>query len=281
MSLTAFALVVAAACLHALWNLAAKRVSGNVGVLWLGLCLAGVMLAPFALPSAVQSFDPAGLPYIVATGLIHAAYFGLLAAGYRHGELSLVYPLSRGTGVAGTALLAWAVIDEGISAPGALGVGSVCLGILLLALREGRRPNRQGRPWLLALLVGLTITAYSVVDKLGVGLVSPVVYLAGLVMVTGVVLAPFVLLRYPQECREAWRTHKRASLGVGLGSMGTYLLILAAFQQAHASYVVAARELAIAVAVVLGVVVLKEPLTVPKAVSTAAILVGVVLVKVA
>ena len=80
MNLTAFALVVAAACLHALWNLAAKRVSGNVGVLWLGLCLCGVMLAPFALPSAVHSFNPAGLPYIVVTGLIHAAYFGLLAA---------------------------------------------------------------------------------------------------------------------------------------------------------------------------------------------------------
>jgi uncharacterized membrane protein len=94
-------------------------------------------------------------------------------------------------------------------------------------------------------------------------------------------LAPLVLLRYGQECREAWRKHKRTSLGVGLGSMATYLLILAAFQQANASYVVAARELAIAFAVILGVAVLKEPLTVPKAVSTAAILVGVGLVKVA
>jgi drug/metabolite transporter (DMT)-like permease len=280
MNLTAFALVVAAACLHALWNLAAKRVSGNIGVLWLGLCLAGIVLAPFALYSAWQSFDPAGLPYIVATGLIHAGYFGLLAAGYRQGELSIVYPLSRGTGVAGTALLAWAVVGEGISALGALGMGSVCLGILLLRLREVRRPA-QGRSCLLALLVGLTITAYSVVDKLGVGLVSPVVYLAALAAVTGVALAAFLLLRYRQECREAWRKHKRTSLGIGLGSMGTYLLILAAFQQAHASYVVAARELAIAVAVVLGVAVLKEPLTVPKAVSTAAILVGVVLVKMA
>ena len=280
MSLTAFALVVAAACLHALWNLAAKRVSGNVGVLWLGLCLCGVMLAPFALLSAVRSFDPAGLPYIVATGLIHAAYFGFLAAGYRHGELSIVYPLSRGTGVAGTALVAWAVTGEGISALGALGIGSVCLGILLLGQRELRRPN-QARSSRLALLVGLTITAYSVVDKLGVGLVSPVVYLAGLVIVTWVVLAPLVLLRYPQECREAWQKHKRTSLGMGLGSMGTYLLILAAFQQANASYVVAARELAIVVAVGLGVGVLKEPLTWLRAVSTAAILVGVVLVKVA
>src|SRR5262249_2788900 len=158
MNLTAFTLVVAAACLHALWNLAAKRVAGNLGVLWLGLCMGGVALAPFALLSALQSFNLAGLPYIVATGLIHAAYFALLAAGYRQGELSIVYPLSRGTGVAGTALVAWTMTGEGISALGALGIGSVCLGILLLGLRELRRPN-QARSCLLALLVGFTITA--------------------------------------------------------------------------------------------------------------------------
>jgi drug/metabolite transporter (DMT)-like permease len=218
--------------------------------------------------------------YIVATGLIHAGYFGLLAAGYRRGELSVVYPLARGTGVAGTALVAWTGIGEGISAPGALGIGSVCLGVLALGLRELRRPG-QGRSCLPAVLVGLAVTAYSVVGKLGVGLVSPVVCLASLAAVTGVVLAPFVLVRYGQECKEAWREHRRTSLGVGLGSTGTYLLILAAFRQAHASYVVAARELSVAVAVALGVVVLKEPLTVPKALSAAAILVGVVLVKVA
>src|SRR5262249_61362291 len=104
MNLTAFALVVAAACLHALWNLAAKRVAGNLGVLWLGLCLAGVALAPFALYDASRPFDPAGLPYLAATGLIHATYFGLLAAGYRQGRLSLVYPPSRGPGGAGAGL---------------------------------------------------------------------------------------------------------------------------------------------------------------------------------
>ena len=103
-------------------------------------CLAEVALAPVALYDASRSFDPAGLPYVVATGLIHAGYFGLLAAGYRRGELSVVYPLARGTGVAGTALVAWAVIGEGISAAGAAGIGSVCLGVLALGLRELRRP---------------------------------------------------------------------------------------------------------------------------------------------
>src|SRR6516162_790135 len=179
MNLTAFVLVVAAACLHACWNLTAKRVSGNLGVLWMGTGMAGIVLAPFGVASAWHSFDPAGLPYLLATAVIHAAYFALLAAGYRHGELSTVYPLARGDGVAGTALLAWAVIGERPSSLGVLGLGAICLGILLLGLRERYREART-RSWLLALLVGFTITGYSVVDKLGVGVFHPVVYLAGL-----------------------------------------------------------------------------------------------------
>jgi drug/metabolite transporter (DMT)-like permease len=280
MNLTAFVLVVAAACLHACWNLTAKRVSGNLGVLWLGTGMAGAVLVPFAVASAWHSFDVAGLPYMAATAVIHAAYFALLAAGYRHGELSTVYPLARGAGVAGTALLAWAVIGERPSSLGVLGLGAICLGILLLGLRERYREART-RSWLLALLVGFTITGYSVVDKLGVGVLNPMVYLAGLGTGTAILLAPIVLLGYRQEWRETWRYHKWTSVWVGLGSMGTYLLILVAFRQAHASYVVAARELSIAVAVVLGVTVLKEPLTLTKGWSTAAIVVGVVLVKLA
>src|SRR5207237_7551840 len=81
---------------------------------------------------------------------------------------------------------------------------------------------------------------------------------------TAICLAPFALLVHQKECRAAWRDHKGASLRVGLGSMGTYLLILVAFRQANASYIVAARELSIAVAMVLGVAVLKEPLTLAK-----------------
>jgi drug/metabolite transporter (DMT)-like permease len=218
MNFTAFTLVLAAACLHAFGNLTAKRVSGNLGVLWLGLWMGGIVLAPFAFFSVLQSFDLAAMSYLLASALIHAAYFTLLGAGYRHGELSTVYPLARGTGVAGTALVAWTVMNERISVVGALGIGVVCLGILLLGLREHYHPAHT-RSWLLALLVGCTITGYSVVDKLGVGLVSPVVYSAGLVTGTAIFLAPVILVKYREECRAAWQDHKGASLWVGLGSM--------------------------------------------------------------
>lgn len=280
MDFTSFALVLAAACLHAFWNLTAKRVSGNLGVFWLGLCMAGIVLAPIALNSAVHSFNLAGLPYLLATAVIHSAYFALLAAGYRQGELSTVYPLARGTGVAGTTVLAWAVIGERISVVGVLGIAVVCLGILLLGLRAHHH-SAPTRSWLLALLIGFTITGYSLVDKLGVGIVRPLTYIAGLTTGTAIFLTPLVLVRYRKECRTAWRDHKGASLWVGLGSTCTYLLILVAFRLANASYIVAARELSIAVAVALGVAVLKEPLTPAKVVSTAAIISGVLLVKLA
>jgi multidrug transporter EmrE-like cation transporter len=115
MNLTAFTLVVAAGCLHAIWNLAAKRLSGNIGVFWLGLWLVALVLVPLALLGNYEIVNATALPFMVATGLLHAVYFGLLAAAYRHGELSIVYPLARGTGVAGTGLAAWVLVGERIS----------------------------------------------------------------------------------------------------------------------------------------------------------------------
>jgi len=163
MTLTAFLLVVVAAVLHACWNLTAKRASGNLGVFWLGLCFTSLLLLPVVWLAGLP-VDPAGLPYIVATGLIHTAYFGLLAASYRHGEMSVVYPLARGSGVAGTALVAALFLNEPVSWLGALGVVSVSAGILLLGLRELIQRSTP-HACLLALLVGLTIVGYSVVDR--------------------------------------------------------------------------------------------------------------------
>lgn len=279
MTFPAFLLVLVAAVLHALWNLAAKKASGNIGVFWLGLCFASLLLLPAVWLSGLP-VDPAGLTYIVATGLIHTAYFGLLAASYRHGEMSVVYPLARGCGVAGTALIAAFLLHEPLSLLGAIGILSVSGGILLVGLREVVNRSTQ-HACLLALLVGLTIVGYSVVDKLGVGLVHPVVYITGLVTRAALFLAPLVLLRHRDECRVAWTNQKGLSAWVGIGVVTTYLLILFAFQMGSVSYVVAVRELSIVVVAILSVTVLQEPLTLPRCLSTAAILIGVVLVKLA
>jgi drug/metabolite transporter (DMT)-like permease len=280
MTLPAFLLVVIAAVLHACWNLAAKKASGNIGVFWLGLCFASALLLPVVWLSGLP-LEPAGVPYIVATALIHTAYFSLLAASYRHGEMSVVYPLARGSGVAGTALVAAIFLGEPASVIGTIGILSVTAGILLLGLRELVSRGTSPHSCVLALLVGVTIVGYSVVDKLGVGHIHPVVYITGLVTGAALFLAPYVLLRYKDECRDAWAKHKGLSAWVGLGVVATYLLVLFAFQMGSVSYVVAVRELSIVVVAVLSVTVLQEPLTLPRCLSTTAILVGVVLVKLA
>src|SRR5262245_50655552 len=132
MTSTAFTLIVIAAIFHAVWNLAAKQISGNLAVFWLGLCFATVVLAPFAIVVARDGVDYTGLPFVIATGLLHTLYFSMLASAYRHGEMSVVYPLARGSSVAGTAMVAVLLLDEQISAVGAIGIGLVCLGIVNL-----------------------------------------------------------------------------------------------------------------------------------------------------
>src|SRR5581483_6028127 len=112
-------------------------------------------------------------------GALHAVSFSLLALSYQHGEMSVVYPLARGTGVAGTALIAGTVVGESISPLGGVGIALVSCGILLIGLREivaGSHP----RSYLLAILVGVTSTGYSIVDKFGVAHVDPIVYVTGL-----------------------------------------------------------------------------------------------------
>lgn len=280
MTLPAFLLVLFAAVLHALWNLAAKKASGNIGLFWLGLCFVSVLMMPFAVSLALDGLNLAGLPYVVATSLIHTAYFGLLASSYRHGEMSIVYPLARGSGVGGTALVAWLFLGESVSLLGAFGIACVLTGMLFLSLPELLRRARL-HSCVLALLVGLTIVGYSVVDKLGVGLIHPVVYIAGLATGASLFLAPWALLRHGDECWDAWANRKGQSVVVGLGVVLTYLLVLFAFQMGSVSYVVAVRELSIVVVVVLSVTVLQEPLTLLRGLSTLAILLGVVLVKLA
>ena len=135
MPLFAFLLVILAAALHALWNFAAKKASGNLSVIWIGLVLATIATIPFLFfLSPEQIFVSKAWPFILATGIIHAVYFFALAKAYEHGDISVVYPISRGSGIAGTAIIAYLLLQEKISFIGASGILLISLGTLLLGL---------------------------------------------------------------------------------------------------------------------------------------------------
>ena len=276
-----FGLVLLAATLHALWNFAAKKVSGNLSVLWLGLCMASMLSWPFAISVyRPEDMTPGGLACIAATGVIHAGYFWLIAKAYRNGEISLVYPVARGTGVAGTAVLALLWLREVPALIGVLGIAIICLGTALLG--SGQRGQREAiAAFLYALGIGLTIALYSVVDKLGVRTVHPIVYISSMFTLTALILFPYMRLRQWPECRDALHQLKTYIGIIGIGSIGTYLMILFAFRLGPASYIVAVREFAVVIGALLGLIFLGEQMTVRKAIGMTAIVCGILLVKTA
>lgn len=281
MSLMVFGVVLLAATLHALWNFAAKKVAGDLSTMWLGVCLASVVSWPFALlVYDAGTLSLTTLSYILATGILHAGYFALLAKAYEMGDISVVYPVARGSGVAGTAVVAWLWLRESLSLPGVVGIVAICVGTALVGWSV-RKQQEQGRAYGQALLVGAIIAGYAIVDKQAVGSIPPVLYISGMFTLTAALLLPYVLHYKLAACRYAWRHLKGTIALIGLGSIGTYLVILFALRLGPVSYIVAAREFAVVVGSLLGFFFLNEPLTVRKVLGILAITLGLMLVKVA
>ena len=133
-TLTVFILCVGSAVLHASWNMAARKVKGNLAVLTGGMIMALCVLVPIALFIPTQAPLVHSLPFIIATGVTHIFYTALLGLMYSHAEgaVSVVYPAARGTGVAGTALLAGPMLGEPLHLMAWGGILCVVLGIVLL-----------------------------------------------------------------------------------------------------------------------------------------------------
>lgn len=253
----ALLLVLAAAAIHATWNALTKRAQDQLAFLWSSVSLATLVLLPvgwvFLPPEGVPS---AAWPFLVATSVIHAVYFYVLGRAYGSGEFSLVYPIARGLGVALVPLAAFVFLDERPSPLGALGVLLVVAGIVGINLSSAGLTSAglsslmsAGTGW--ALVTGLSIAAYSLVDKAGVARLHPVPYIAILGVGMSLLLVPAMMRRRVALARE-WRTNWRAILVASTLNLTSYLLVLFAFRLSKAGYVVAAREISIVLSVVIG-----------------------------
>ena len=286
MSLTVLALVVAAAVAHASWNLVAKPAVGGAAFVWL-CAMAGTLLYLPALLCAL-AVDPGSLgrtavALMAGSGALHAVYFVLLQRAYASGELSVVYPLARGTGPLLSTTAAIVFLGERPSLPALAGAGLIVAAVFSLIRRsEDVGSSTPGRGTVFAVLTGAAIAAYTLWDKHAVGAaaLSPIVYYWGTNLANAGVLTP-VALRHPQELRQAWTVSRGRALGVGLLSPLAYVLVLYALARAPVSYVAPARESSIVVGTLLGVFVLHEQDTARRVAAAAAILVGVVVLSLA
>jgi drug/metabolite transporter (DMT)-like permease len=280
-TLASLVLVICAAGLHAGWNALAKRGRDPVVFLWCATLASTLALSPFGLwILARDGLHAAAVPFVLGTIALHALYFYALGRAYATGAYSLVYPVARGLGVALVPIVAFLVFDERLSALGTTGVVLVVAGIVSLhVLPAGGGASWPGRAILWPVLTGLTIAAYSVLDKAGVARLNPVAYMLLLEAGCALLGLPLLWLRSDSVRRElgSWRTIVVAAVMSALA----YTLVLFAFRLSKTGYVVAARELSIVLSAVIGSIWLREGRLGPRLAGATIVLAGVACVALA
>ena len=288
MPLSALALVLAAALLHATWNIIAKRSGGDNRFALIGSLQLVVLWAPLGLWvawDALPHWTWREWGFVGASAVLHLTYFSTLLRGYRVSDLTVVYPVARGTGPllsAGGAVL-W--MGERLGVLGAAGVAGIAIGVFLIAggpalCTEAHDPAQRQRVRLglaYGAVTGALIAGYTLVDGYAVKvmLISPILvdYLGNVLRLP--FLMPLVW-RDPAGVREAWRTQWKHALAVSvLGPLG-YVLVLYAVQMAPLSHVAPAREVSMLFAALIGGKLLGEGHRGPRLAGAACIALGVI-----
>jgi drug/metabolite transporter (DMT)-like permease len=264
--LTALALALAAAFVHALWNLLlahARDIEAATAVALL------VAVAAFALPAAAfWQVEGRVWPYAAASAALELVYFALLATAYRRAEFSVVYPIARGSAPVLVLVVAIAVLGVSTSLQQAAGVALVAAGIVLV--RGFKRGTKRGGV-AFGLTIGCCIAAYTLIDKYGIRYASAVSYLE-LTMVPPAIAYGAAVARAKGLVALRAETNP-AAVVAGLATFGAYALVLAALERAAAASVAAVRETSVVVATALAGIFLKErvgPVRMAGAVAVAA-----------
>ncbi|HEY0577179.1 MAG TPA: DMT family transporter [Pseudonocardia sp.] len=273
---TIVAAVLGAAVLHAVWNSLAHGVSDRViGFALIGTVdvVAGAVLVPIggALPAPAW-------PYVVASAVLHVLYNLLLLASYQLGEFSQMYPLIRGTAPWVVALVSVLLLGRSLPITELLGVLAVSAGLLGLVL-VGGWPGRAQLPALgAAILCGLTIAGYTVVDGIGVGLAPLPAYIGWLFLLQGAPLPLLAVLRRGRGLPAAVRRCALPGLAGGIISLAAYSIVLWAQTSGALAPIAALRETSIIFGALIGAVFLGERLGHRRAIAAAVVLAGVILI---
>lgn len=247
--------VLLGAALHASWNVLVK--AGRDKALDIGLVVAGSALLSLLAVPLVPVPAPASWPMLAASGVIHQVYFLLVAAAYRAGDMSLAYPLMRGTPPMVVAVLADLLIGERLGIGGWAGVAMVSAGVLATAVQRRAAPSLHAVGF--ALANALVIVAYTLVDGIGArNSGHAVAYTLWVFLLTAALLLPFRAWRHGRELARHIGSRWYVGLGGGACTLGSYTLALWAMTRAPIAAVSALRETSILFGVALAALLLHE-----------------------
>lgn len=271
MTLSVLGIVLTAAFLHALWN-ALVKASGDraitLGLVAAGHCVPAILLLPMAPVPAM-----AALPYIVASTVIHWGYYYFLNTAYRFGDLSLIYPIARGTAPVMVALGAMVWADEGLPVLAWIGIVTVSAGIMILAAIRHADTRGIGA----ALVTSGIIAVYSIIDGIGIRVSgAPLGYVIWL-FAAEILVVLFVCATRFQRLRAL--PGKALALGLLGGAISglAYALALYAKTLAPIGIVSAIRETSVIFAALIGVYWMGEGPAKRRLIAASVVALGVIL----
>jgi drug/metabolite transporter (DMT)-like permease len=271
MPIAALLLALAAAVVHAGWNLLLSDERDTHSATAVALVVGTLVFAPVA--ALGWRFDSAALPYVAGSSALEVLYIVLLATAYSVAAMAFVYPIARGTGPVLVLLAGAVVAGAAVTLLGAIGVLLVAFGIVLV---RGVRTSTRPRDLALALSVGACIAGYTLVDKHGIRFAAPVAYLEVVFGVSAIAYLVGVLrLRGGAAVRAAvsWRT-----VLAGIGFFGAYALTLAALRLAPAASVAAVRESSVVIATAVLALTGREEVGAGRAAGAVAVVAGIALI---
>ncbi|MGV7223000.1 MAG: EamA family transporter [Nitrospinales bacterium] len=281
MNSLALLLILVAAVVHATWNYLAKHSGGSIACIWLFGAISTVIYFPVVV-IAIGLYRPhlGGIEilFLIVSSLLHTGYFLLLTRGYRSGDLSIVYPLSRCSAPMITILLAISILHERPSAMALCGAISIVCGMFYLignlqfVLKSG-----SGRSVGYAFMTGLTIAVYSMVDKYTVSnlFIPPILLCYIAIFGRVLLLTPYAVTNW-KDVQLEWVKHRYDVIGIALLDPLSFILVLSALVFTPVSYVAPAREISILIGTFMGARLLGEGNMKRRTIGSAIMVIGMI-----
>ncbi|MFT3934688.1 MAG: DMT family transporter [Chitinophagaceae bacterium] len=263
MSLFVLGLVLTAAVLHATWNLLAKKTKGGIPFIWLQYIAGNILYLPFLCYQIKNGviLSPSLLWFSLSSAILHLAYFIVLQKGYRSADLSVVYPLARGSGPLFTSIIAILFLHEALKLSTTLGLLLIVAGVVIITglsfKKEKNAHIMTGVTY--GVLTGFFIALYTINDTLAVKTyhVSPLMLTLGTNFFGAIFLLPFVFGK-KEELKREIKMHKWIIVAIAILSPAAYILVLEAVKYAPLTVVAPARETSILLGVFMGSRVFNE-----------------------
>jgi len=264
MSLYVLVLVLTAAIIHASWNLLAKKTKGKTPFIWLQYIASNILYLPFLFFLTNQRYTISSQPLLwfsLSSAVLHLGYFIVLQKGYRSADLSVVYPLARGSGPLISFIAAIIFLHEQLKLSSVMGLLLIIAGVLIITGLSFKKENNSkimtGITY--GILTGLFIALYTFNDTVAVKkyTISPLVLTLATNFFSAILLFPFVLPQRDELKREI-KMHKWIIIAIALLSPAAYILVLEALKYAPLTVVAPARETSILFGVFMGSRVFNE-----------------------